>query len=73
MPMTGVDPLQEFLNSLAGNRKPIPLVATRIDVLIKGGPPATLASRSRIRAMLPPQDWFWRFGRSHFRARRSCG
>jgi hypothetical protein len=37
MPMTGVDPLQEFLNSLAGDRKPIPLVATRIDVRIKGG------------------------------------
>jgi hypothetical protein len=37
MPMTGVDPLQEFLSSLAGDRKPIPLVATRIDVLIKGG------------------------------------
>jgi hypothetical protein len=37
MPMTGVDPLQEFLSSLAGERKPIPLVATRIDVLIKGG------------------------------------
>ena len=37
MPMTGVDPLQEFLSSLAGDRKPIPLVATRIEVLIKGG------------------------------------
>jgi hypothetical protein len=37
MPMTGVDPLQEFLSSLAGDRKPIPLVATRIDVRIRGG------------------------------------
>ena len=37
MPMTGVDPLQEFLSSLTGDRKPIPLVATRIDVLIRGG------------------------------------
>jgi hypothetical protein len=37
MPTTIIDPLEQFLSSLAGDAEPIPLVATRIDVAIRGG------------------------------------
>jgi hypothetical protein len=37
MSLTSIDPLAHFLASSAGDAKPIPLVATRIDVAIRGG------------------------------------
>jgi hypothetical protein len=46
MPMTAIDPLAQFLASSAGDAKPIPLAATRIDVAIRGGLAAVTTART---------------------------